>query len=141
MLLLLHMFWLWCTNITVRSFRNFVRDNTQCVHVRPLTCTPSCLPFFFLCSTRLQVGQSCRDCRRDDATILPTDQLVAKSADPYHIGCAIKYRRELEDTVNCDDDARLESSSPEKLARSSLEHESKKPRQQLAVVVAIDFFS
>ena len=47
--------------------------------------------------------------------------------------------RELEDTVTRDAGARLESSSAKNLTRSSLEHESRKPRQQPAVGVVIDF--
>ena len=86
-----------------------------------------------------QVGRRCRHCKRPDATILATDQLVAKSSAPFHIGCAVKYRKELEDKVNRVADARRESFSAKKAAKASFEKETKKPRQALPAGLAIDF--
>ena len=78
-----------------------------------------CLSFPSSVEPFTQVGQTCRDCKRPDATIHATDQLEAKAAHPYHIEYAVKYRRELEDKVNHDADGRLQTSSAKKLARSS----------------------
>lgn len=86
------------------------------------------LPFFNRYH-RLASSAAIADAR--DHTILETDQLVAKASHPY--------RDELETRINTEAVARLNVSSAKKLVRASLEHEAKKPRQQLAVGVAIDF--
>ncbi|CAN0577220.1 unnamed protein product, partial [Ectocarpus sp. 12 AP-2014] len=46
------------------------------------------------------VGKRSRDYKRAGPTMLDTDQLIAKSTQPFHVGCGVKHRRELEDKIN-----------------------------------------
>eukprot|EP00904_Undaria_pinnatifida_P001815 jgi/Undpi1/11634/HiC_scaffold_35.g13929.m1 len=90
------------------------------------------------------VGKRCRQCKRDDPTILETDQLVAESATPFHIGCAVKLRKEWEATVNATADARKAKFSAKNAAKNAAraafeEATSKKPRQALAKGTKLDF--
>ncbi|CAN0542223.1 unnamed protein product, partial [Ectocarpus sp. 12 AP-2014] len=57
------------------------------------TASPSTLGW----PARDDVGKRCRDYKSADPTMLDTDQLIAKSTQPFHVGCAVKHRRELED--------------------------------------------
>ena len=66
-----------------------------------------------------QAGRKCRHCKRPDPTILATDQLVSNSSSPFHIGCAVKYRKELEDKINVAADAHRKTFSAKRAAKAS----------------------
>eukprot|EP00904_Undaria_pinnatifida_P010970 jgi/Undpi1/7002/HiC_scaffold_21.g09476.m1 len=90
------------------------------------------------------VGKRCRQCKRDDPAILETDQLVAESATPFRIGCAVKLRKEWEATVNATADARKAkfsaNNAAKNVARAAFEEASpEKPRQALAKGTKLDF--
>ena len=85
------------------------------------------------------MGKRCKACKRDDPTILDTDQLVAKSANPFHIGCAVKLRKEWEAKINAANDERCASTRAKNAAKATFEKETKKPRQALAKGTKLDF--
>ena len=83
----------------------------------------------------LQVGKRCYDCLHEgDGTLITAiNHLVAASIKPWHVGCALRRRREMVKTITLEADERAAANSVDKsgnAGRSSTP--AKLPREGLA---------
>ena len=69
--------------------------------------------FLLYCHVLLQVGKRCYDCLRegDDTLIAASNRLMASSIKPWHVGCALRRRREMVETVTVEADERVTAGS------------------------------
>ena len=90
--------------------------------------------FLLYCHVLLQVGKHCYDCLRegDDTLINAGNHLVASSIKPWHVGCSLRRRRQMIETITLEADERAAANSAEKnrnASRSSTP--AKRPREGL----------
>lgn len=91
--------------------------------------------FLLYCHVLLQVGKPCYDCLRegDDKLITAGNHLVASSTKPWHVGCALRRRREMVETITLESDERAAANSAEKSRNASRgATPAKRPRESLA---------
>ena len=83
----------------------------------------------------LQVGKRCYDCLRegDDTLIAAGNHLVASSIKPWHVGCALRRRREMVETITLEADERAAANSAAKTRNATRRSSpAKRPREGFA---------
>ena len=91
--------------------------------------------FLLYCHVLLQVGKHCYDCLRegDDTLIAAGNHLVASSIKPWHVGCSLRRRREMVETITLEADERAAANIAEKSRNASRSSTpAKRPREGLA---------
>ena len=83
------------------------------------------------------MGERCQDCLRDEdkAIITEGDHLVASCIKPWHVGCALKRRRQMVEEITTEADVRATANSAQRsrnIAASRNSTPSKRARESLA---------